>query len=389
MKTNECTGNTQPSGWTARDGRLLIPTIRGLLELDPDRIPQNAQPPPVLVEQVLADGRPVSTGSGARLGPGVERIEVRYTAPSFVAPERMRFKYRLEGFDHDWRDSGQQRNAVYTSLAPGPYTFRVIACNSDGVWNESGASFAFELLPRFHQTAWFYAACLAAAAALAGSLHRLRLRHVRARFAAVLAERNRVAREVHDTLLQGFTGLVLHLVALSRRAESSPMREELEEIIDQGEASLAEARSAVWNLRVRALDRRDFPAELEGMARQVTAGSAIELKVKVDGGLEALPLEIEENLLRIGREALTNTVKHARARHVALEVEANRKRLVLRVQDDGQGFDPGGCPSPGGGHFGLLGMRERVDQLGGELTVASRPGQGTRVIVALPLSAAP
>lgn len=388
MKTNECTGNTQPSGWTARDGRLLIPTIRGLLQLDPERIPQNAQPPPVLVEQVLADGKPVSAGSGARLSPGVERIEVRYTAPSFVAPEKIRFKYQLEGFDHDWRDSGQQRTAVYTSLAPGSYTFRVTACNNDGVWNEAGASFAFELLPRFHQTAWFYAACLASACVLAGSLHRLRLRHVRARFAAVLAERNRVAREVHDTLLQGFTGVVLHLVALARRAEPSPLRGELEQIIDQGETCLAEARNAVWNLRMRALDRRDLSTELEGMARQVTAGTAIEVKVRVNGGLETLPLEVEENLLRIGREALTNTVKHAQARHVALDVEAAQGRLVLRVQDDGRGFDPGGCPSPGGGHFGLLGMRERVDLLHGELTVASRPGQGTRVVVALPLSGA-
>jgi signal transduction histidine kinase len=256
------------------------------------------------------------------------------------------------------------------------------------VWNEAGASFAFELRPRFHQTAWFYAACLASAGVLAGSLHRLRLRHVRARFAAVLAERNRVAREVHDTLLQGFTGLVLHLVALARRAESSPQREELEQIIDQGETCLAEARNAVWNLRVRPLDRRRLSTELEGMARQVTAGTAIEVKVKVNGDLEALPLDVEENLVRIGREALTNTVKHAQARHVVLEVEAARGRLVLRVQDDGRGFDPGGCASPGDRHFGLLGMRERVDLLGGELTVASRPGQGTRVVVALPLSAA-
>jgi signal transduction histidine kinase/ligand-binding sensor domain-containing protein len=388
MKTNECTGNTQPSGWTTRDGRLLIPTIRGLLELDPERIPDNQRPPPVLVEEFLADGKPVTAGGGARLSPGVERIEVRYTAPSFVAPEKIRFRYQLEGFDHDWRDSGQQRTAVYTSLAPGSYTFRVTACNNDGVWNEGGASFAFELLPRFHQTAWFYAACLATAGVLAGSLHRLRLRHLRARFAAVLAERNRVAREVHDTLLQGFTGVVLHLVALARRAESSPIRQELDQVIDQGETCLAEARNAVWNLRVRALDRRNFSAELEGMARQVTAGTAIEVKVRVNGGLDALPLDVEENLLRIGREALTNTVKHARARHVALEVESIRGRLVLRVQDDGRGFDPGRCLSPGGGHFGLLGMRERVDQLGGELTVASRPGQGTRVVVALPLSAA-
>jgi signal transduction histidine kinase len=216
----------------------------------------------------------------------------------------------------------------------------------------------------------------------------LRLRHVRARFAAVLAERNRVAREVHDTLLQGFTGVVLHLVALARRAEPSPQREELEQIIDQGETCLAEARNAVWNLRVRALDRRHLSTELEGMARQVTAGTAIEVKVKVNGDLEALPLDIEENLVRIGREALANTVKHAQARHVVLEVEAAEGRLVLRVQDDGRGFDPGGCASPGDGHFGLLGMRERVDLLGGELTVASRPGQGTRVVVALPLPAA-
>src|SRR6185503_1963374 len=196
MLSRECSGG-QPAGWRSKDGKLWFPTIKGVAMIDPTSMAVNEQIPPVVVEGIIIDNTPVELGDRVELAPGKERYEFSYTALSLVAPEKVRFKYRLEGFDREWVDAGAERVASYTHLNPGTYKFRVLACNNDGVWNEAGASFDLYLRPYFYQAYWFYALCVGGIALLWLGAYRLRVRRMGVQFAAVLEERNRMAREIH------------------------------------------------------------------------------------------------------------------------------------------------------------------------------------------------
>ncbi|HVQ40296.1 MAG TPA: two-component regulator propeller domain-containing protein, partial [Pyrinomonadaceae bacterium] len=388
MMTRECSGGGDPAGWRSSDGKLWFPTIKGVAMIDPERITINSQAPPVVVEQILIDDKSFAPTNGIELPQGTTRFDLYYTAPSFVAPEKVRFKYKLEGFDNDWIDSGTRRVAYYTNLRPGAYKFHVIASNNDGVWNETGATFGLYLKPYFYQTYWFYAVLVLGLGILAWLLFRLRMRRMRVQFGAVLAERTRIAREIHDNLAQEMSGISVQLEVVSRTMppEAEAARTHLDRARQQVRHGIAEARRYVWDLRSPALEKNDLPTALSETARRLTNETAIEPQVEVNGTFRPLARLVEDNLLRIGQEAINNAVKHAQAKRIFVKLMFGARRVQLSVRDDGLGFDNRATGNGRAGHFGLIGMRERAEQIGGTLTIHSSEGSGTEVVADVPIS---
>jgi signal transduction histidine kinase len=386
LRSSECNGGGQPAAWRTRDGRLWFATVKGLATIDPSRIPSNPQPPPVRIEEVRADGEELPRSAARALPPGVKRLEFHYTALSFASPDKVLFRYMLEGFDREWIEAGARRVAYYTNLPAGAYRFRVLASNEDGVWNTAGDGYDFSLRAHLHRTPGFWAACLAAGAVLALALYRLHIRRVRARFAAVLAERSRIAREIHDTLAQSFVGIGVQLetVAKMQSVSMEVARQHLDRARILVRSSLAEARRTVWALRSQALEESDLAGALQAVAAQLSGET--EIAVEVTGRRRRLPMEVENNLLRIGQEALANAVRHAQARQVRVEIGFGEGVVRLRVSDDGRGFDVERAAQAVSGHFGLAGIRERVHHLGGELSLLSRSGGGAEVVVEVPVA---
>ena len=377
---------TSSGGARSSDGRLWFPTSRGLAVLDPRDRPPAVDAPKVHLLEVAVDGTPIPMTPGVKLAPGNGRVQFRYTGIYLSAPERVRYSYQLEGLDREWVNSVARRVTNYNSLPHGQYRFVVRAAVPDGPSSE--ASFAFELLPHFYETAWFRYFCAALAAAAIWGLYNLRLRQIRQRFSLVLEERGRLAREIHDTLAQGFVGISSQLdaVALTLNGRVDLARKHLELARKMARHSLTEARRSVMDLRASALEGHDLPAALSEAAHQWTAGSPVEIRVNVEGENRPLPEETEQHLLRIAQEAVTNAVKHSSASQVNIHLEMAQRKLSLRVADNGRGFEQDEAFSEVGGHFGLLGMRERAERLGGELRLHSEPGQGTEVAVTVPLS---
>ncbi len=386
MLTKECSGGGHPAGWKTSDGRMWFATIKGLAVIDPEHIPLNTSPPPIAVEQLFVDNKPVPLTQKLTLPPGLARLDFYYTALSFIAPENVRFKYKLEGFDKNWIDGGALRVASYTNLRPGNYKFRVIAANNDGVWNESGAAVDLYLQPRFYQTYWFYLICVLLLAVTAWQLYRLRVRRMALQFRAVNDERNRIAREIHDNLAQDILGISvqLELVARLMPAAAETAKAHLDRARMLVRNSMTEARRYVWDLRSQELQKKDLPTALRDTAKRLTAESNIETVVEVAGPLRPLPAPVETNLLRIGQEAINNAVKHARANRIEVALNFDTRSVRLGVRDDGRGFDP--SQQIADGHFGLLGMRERAEQIGGVMSVHSAIEGGTQVAVDVPLS---
>ena len=384
--TRECSGGGHPAGWKTTDGRLWFATIKGLAVIDPEHIPLNTSPPPIAIEQLFVDNQSIPLPQKVTLPPGIARLDFYFTALSFIAPENVRFKYKLEGFDDNWIDGGGRRVASYTNLRPGNYKFRVIAANNDGVWNETGAALDFYLQPRFYQTYWFYLLCVLLLALSAWQLYRLRVRRIALQFRAVLAERNRIAREIHDNLAQDILGISvqLELVARLMPAAAETAKGHLDRARMLVRNSMTEARRYVWDLRSQELQKKDLPAALRDTTKRLTAESKIETVVEVAGPLRPLPIEVETNLLRIGQEAINNAVKHARANRIEVGLNFDTRKVQLSIRDDGRGFDP--REQMPDGHFGLLGMRERAEQIGGVLSIDSAPERGTQIAVDVPLN---
>jgi two-component sensor histidine kinase len=334
---------------------------------------------------VTANGHDLDPETPARLEPGSERLQIRYTGIHFGAPERVRYSYMLEGLDTNWIDAGTRRLISYNSLSHGTYRFRVRAQCSGGPETEAGWS--FELMPQFWETTWFRLFCLAALGAMGWAAYQIRLRQIRSRFALVLEERARLAREIHDTLAQGFVGISSQLdaVAMSMNDTQSPARSYLELARRMARHSLTEARRSVMDLRASALEGQDLAQAIESGTKQLIAGTGVDISVEVSGPVKELPQEMEQHLLRISQEAVTNVLKHARATRVWVKLHLEARRLFLRISDDGCGFDQQDVFASRGGHFGVLGMRERTERLGGEFKLASHPGEGTQVEVMVPL----
>lgn len=389
MRTRECSGGGHPSAWRDHAGRLWFSTIKGVATIDPEHMPTNTQPPPAVLEQVRVDGEAIAAWPHPSLPPGRSRFDFYYAGLSFVAPEKVRYRYKLEGFDPDWVDGGDRRVAYYTNLGPGEYRFMVIACNNDGVWSSRPAEFSFRLEPHFYRTFWFYALVVLASGLLAWQLYALRLRQVRARYGVVLQERNRIAREIHDNLAQEILGISVQLEIVARTMASAPdaARQHLDRARALVRSSVAEARRYVWDLRSQSLDERDLPAALAEMTRRLTAESGVQTRFSVGGTFRPLAPQVENNLLRIGQEAVGNAVRHAQAKTVTVSLDFGAREVRLEIKDDGRGFDAATYDGGRGGHFGLVGMRERAEQMGGNATVNSTPGAGTEVSVRVPIEA--
>ncbi len=385
MLTRECSGGGHPAAWKMKDGKLWFATIKGVATVDPEHLSINSLPPPLVIEQVRVDDQPVPAQANTKIVAGSERFDFYYTAPSFIAPENVHFRYKLEGFDRDWIDGGNRRVAYYTNLRPGNYRFRVMAANNDGVWNEQGAVFDFYLKPHFYQTYWFFVVIVLVLGAIVWQLYRLRVNRISSQFAAVLAERNRIAREIHDNLAQDILGISvqLELVARLMPAPAEVAKSHLDRARILVRHSMAEARRYVWRLRSHDLENKDLPTALNETARRLTRDGEVQATVQVTGTFRMLPFTIENNLLRIAQEAINNSVRHAGARHIMIDLHFDPDALQLRVQDDGCGFDP--QAKNGDGHFGLIGIRERAQEIGAELRINSQIAAGTEVIVNVPL----
>lgn len=383
MITRECSSGGHPAAWRGPDGKLWFATIKGVAMIDPQRIKLNDQPPPVAIEQIRVDDESIAPAQTIELAPGKSRLDFYYTALSFVAPEKVRFKYKLEGFDNDWVDVGTRRVAYYTNLRPGRYKFRVIASNNDGLWSPTGAAFDLYLKPHLYQTYWFYALCTLVLAILVWQVYRIRLKRVESQFAAVLAERNRIAREIHDNLAQEMLGISVQLEVVARTMPASAelARTHLDRVRMLVRHGIAEARRYVWDLRSQALDTNDLPAALSDTARRLTTETGVSAKVEVSGTFRPLSPLIEGNLLRIGQEAINNAVRHAQARNILINLKFDARRVQLSVRDDGLGFDYQIPQNGDGKHFGLLGMKERAEQIGGTLKIDSRANEGTEVVI--------
>lgn len=384
LRTIECKSGVQPAVWRMRDGRLWFSTIRGLIVLDPNHLERHLPPPPVVIESVTVNGRHEAPERIGSLEPGPKNLEFHYTGFSFVLPGRITFRYILEGFEKKWVDAGTRREALYANLPPGKFLFRVTACNADGTCNQAGSSVAFALAPHYYQRPWFLLLCGALVAMTVWLAYQLRIRQLKQHFHIIITERGRIARELHDTLIQGFSGVTMELQALSGRLSSPEDRKTLGEIIQDAAECLREARRSVAGLRGPQDPKSGLAAAIEQAARQITEATDVRLKLELEPNPQRLPADIEYNLLRITQEAVSNCVKHSGARTIGVSLSSSPELLRLAVTDDGSGFpleeDGGARP----GHYGLIGMRERASQIGAGLEVESEPGRGTRVCVLLP-----
>jgi signal transduction histidine kinase/ligand-binding sensor domain-containing protein len=375
-----------PGVWKGHDGRLWFATLAGVVTIDPHHIRTNPLPPPVIIEDALVDGRPAEPGATNVFPPGHGTLEVHFAGVTLVESQKARHRYRLEGFDEGWVDAGARRVAYYTNLPPGRYRFHVQATNADGVWNAVGATLDLRLRPHFYQTPWFYALCGLGVAAAGLALYRARLRQLRLQYLAVFAERSRLARELHDSLLQGMSAVALELenVRAELPAEASPAARRLEAVENALTESLEETRRFVWNLREQPSGEGDLGLALGRLAGRLVDARPIEHSVRVEGSAVHLARETQGSLFRVAQEALTNALKHAEARAIRVRLAYEERTVTLTIADDGRGFVPADAPGTEQGHFGLVGMRERARKLGGTLTVDSRPGQGTTISLTIP-----
>jgi signal transduction histidine kinase/ligand-binding sensor domain-containing protein len=368
------------------DGKLWFAFTSGMGYIDPKHLEVNSVPPPVQITALLASGREYSAlEPDIQLPKGTSQLRLPYTAYSFVAPERVHFKYRLEGVDRDWQDAGNRREATYTNVQPGRYMFRVLAANEDGVWNEKGDSLTFTVLPAFYQTAWFVTACALCAGAALFLLYRLRLRQVtsavRQRLEERLLERERIARELHDTLLQGLQGLILRFQAGANLiAPQDPARKVLEGALARADQVLIESRNHVKELRTSATMRGDLPSALARVGEDLSDEGEAAFSLVVEGSPQPLHPILKEEAFLIGREAITNAFRHARASKIEVELSFSATELRLRVRDDGRGI-PDEVLAAGAktGHWGLPGMRERAEKVRARLEIWSRSDAGTEV----------
>jgi ligand-binding sensor domain-containing protein len=380
MRIREC---NYGSGCKTSDGRLWFPTIRGVVVVDPEKLPFNPLPPPVLVETVFANGRALDRPDAGpvRVPPGEGRLEFHFTALSYLAPAKMRFSYRLEGFDEEWSEPGSRREATYTNLPPGAYTFRVKASNNDGVWNEAGGSFPLYLRPHFYQTAWFYALCAALVVGAAWRVHLFRVQRV----VEMERVRTRIAADLHDDIGAGLSQIaVLSEVARQQfLTDGTRAVDSLGRIAGTAGELVDSMSDIVWAVNPRRDRLEDLVHRMRRFANDVEAarGLAVAVHAVVPDPGQKLGPDFRRHVYLIFKEAVSNAARHSGCTRVEVALEAQQGRLLLAVRDDGRGFDQA---VKGDGH-GLHTMVQRASELGGSAEIVSRPGSGTVLSVHVPL----
>jgi signal transduction histidine kinase len=378
-----------PSAIEGTDGRLWFALTAGPVSIDPSKLKRNALPPPLTIWSVGAGEARYLAAPQMRLPAHTTNVSMEYTAGSLTIPERVHFRYKLEGLDRDWKDAGNRREVFYTNLGPGTYVFRVIAANNDGVWNTTGASLPFTIAPAFYQTKWFYGLCALVCLAFLRLLYMVRIRQVsaqvRGRLEERLAERERIARDLHDTLLQSVQGLVLRLrAAVSRMPTQEPNRALMEQALERADEVLAEGRDRVKYLRLSSHDT-DLPQALAALGEELAVEQTAHFRSTVEGMPRDLHPIVREEATFIAREALINAFKHANAHQIEVEISFGEAELRTRIRDDGEGIHADLLQQGGReGHWGLLGMRERAKKIRATVTIWSKPGAGTEVDLRVP-----
>jgi len=376
------------------DGRVWFSTTGGLVFVDPAHIYKNTIVPSVAIRGVHADGRSFEAEAAVQLAKGTKSLEIDYTALSLSIPERVHFRYKLEGFDKDWQEAGTRRQAFYTSLPPGRYSFHVIACNNDGVWNTAGITLPINLPATFLQSWYFKLLCATFLAGLLWCVYLLRINQaegrIRTRLYERLGERERIARDLHDTFFQGIQGLLLRFdLGMKRLAKSDPVRALLEDALVQSDQVMRQGRELVLDLRTRSSEAGDLAHDLQATATEFAKQYPARFTLVVTGKERALNSLIAEELYKLASEAMFNAFRHASATSIEAEIIFGAHELGLNVRDDGTGVSQdilqhGGVDK----HYGLPGMKERAEQIGARFSIFSRTGAGTEIEVKVPSAVA-
>lgn len=384
LRSRETAINSHPSAWRSHDGRLWFATPKGLAEVDPAHFPINSLPPPVALERFAVDdvNQTLQTpDSVPKIAAGHVHFEFDYAGLSFTAPQKVRYRYFLQGFDHHWTEAGTRRTAYYTNIPPGQYTFHVQAANNDGLWNTQGTELQFDLRPHFYQTIWFDILLTACVACLIIVLLRQRLMRAEREFGAVLAERTRIAREIHDTLAQGYVGISVQLEVLSellRNNKVAAAQQQLDRTRGHVREGLADARQSIWALRSQDSEEKTMPVKLQRITENA-GGHGLEASFAAHGAYRPLPPGTEREFLRVAQEAIHNVKKHAEAKHLFVQLDYANNEIALEIRDDGKGFAADQVPNGATGHYGMTGMRERAAAIGGVLEITAAKGLGTTV----------
>jgi len=369
------------------DGRVWILTRRNVLVVDPARLALNTVAPPVAIRAVVAGERRFADPSAVRLAAGTTSLRIQYTALSFAVPGRVRFQYRLEGVDRDWVDAGGRREVLYNNLHPGTFRFRVKAANNDGVWNEQGAQVVVTIPPTLAETWWFRLLCMAAVGLALWGVYALRLRRVSAQIKDRLeeraAERERIARELHDTLLQSVQGLIMRFQSVAYQIpDDLPAKDVINQALDRADQMLVEGRDRVRDLRGRETRRLDI--QLRELMAEQPFEPGVKVELVVEGVARAIQPLVQEEIVRIGGEALFNAARHARAGQVQVRVSYGVRQLQVTIRDDGVGIGANRMAwASREGHYGLIGMHERASKMGAQLAIESAAGKGTTITLSV------
>lgn len=380
-----------PTAALGSNGRVWFSTNRGVFWADPERLARNRNPvpPPVFVNSVTSNEKRFAIVNDLLLPVHTGSLQIDYTALSLTLPERVRFRYMLEGVDQQWQDAGTRRQAFYTNLTPRTYKFKVIACNNDGVWNETGAVVNFVIAAAWYQTLWFRCLCALALLGVLWSLYALRLAwataEINERLGERMKERERIARELHDTLLQGFQGIMLRFQAVKKQIPSDlQAHRAMEETLNRADGVLIEGRQRVRDLRFESLLETDVARELELCGQELAQDHEISFSVSTVGATRVLQPLARDEVLQIGREAIVNAFMHSLALRIEVEVIYAPTELQLRVRDDGIGIDADVVKVGLAGHWGLPGMRERASEIGAHLDIWGSKGAGVEIDLKVP-----
>ncbi len=382
------------------DGRVWFVNSGVVQIVDPSNLSQKALPAVTYIESVIVDRKEFQATDTLKLPPRPRDLQIDYTSPTFLIPQKVKFRYRLDGYDRDWHEASTRRQAFYTDLPPGTYAFRVIACNSDGVWNENAAKLNFSVAPAYYQTNWFRALCTCLFLALLWTAYQLRVRQLHHQFALTLearvGERTRIARDLHDTLLQSFHGLLFRFQAARNLLPNRPEQaiEALDTALVRAEQALDEGRRSIQELRPDRSADSELDQVLISTAEELASSHRNEegtprFELIVEGEYRGLAPTVQEEILRIARELLRNAFQHAHAHRIEVEIRYDADVFRMLLRDDGRGIDPkilkdGGRP----GHWGMAGVHERARGIGARLEFWSEAEAGTEVRLSLPAAIA-
>ncbi len=394
MLNRECNGGRSPAGIKASDGRLWFPTQDGVAIIDPANVEFNPLPPPVVIESASLESLPLPMAKTLTIQPNQRNFEIHYTGLSFIKPEQVRFRYKLEGLDENWTDAANRREAFYPYLPPGTYTFRVIAANSDNVWNEQGAEIEIVVLPPFYRRPWFTILSVLLAVGMIFILYKRRISQLtkeriaqqtfsRQLIASQEQERKRIAAELHDSLGQRLV-VIKNLALMFLKVKNSDANEfrQIEEISAEASQAIGEVKEISYNLRPYQLDRIGLTKAIEAIVRTAKSASTIEFSGEIDDIDNYFPKETEINFYRIVQECVNNVVKHSEAAKAFVKIKHSGEIVEFEIGDDGKGFTPSQTESKTSG-FGLIGITERAELFGGKVEIKSAPNQGTKIKIRL------